>query len=110
MIDDGTVAGTWRRRWAGSGKAQRDRIKAWLRVLDGILAASHSEVRARVGFVKMAGIATDEAARYLEDRVAKLDRELEKWLKKDATGSVTGCSRAAADYGGQEGQGQARPG
>lgn len=97
-------AGTWAdnaKKQAGSGKAQRDRIKAWLRVLDGILAASPPEVRARVGgFVKMAGIATDEAAlRYLEDRVAKLDKELEKWLKKDATGSINRLfKRAAADY------------
>ena len=97
-------AGTWAdnaKKQAGSGKAQRDRIKAWLRVLDGILAASPPEVRARVGgFVKMAGIATDEAAlRYLEDRVAKLDKELEKWLKKDATGSINRLfKKAAADY------------
>jgi hypothetical protein len=86
-------AGTWAdnaKKQAGSGKAQRDRIKAWLRVLDGILAASPPEVRARVGgFVKMAGIATDEAAlRYLEDRVAKLNVELEKWLKKEYSANI----------------------
>lgn len=81
--------------------AQREKTRQLLRVLDGILAASPPEVRARVGgFVKMAGIATDEAAlRYLEDRVAKLDKELEKWLKKDATGSINRLfKKAAADY------------
>jgi hypothetical protein len=81
--------------------AQREKTRQLLRVLDGILAASPPEVRARVGgFVKMAGIATDEAAlRYLEDRVAKLDKELEKWLKKDAAGSINRLfKKAAADY------------
>ena len=74
---------------AGSGKAQRDRIKAWLRVLDGILAASLPKFAPAWGFVKMAGIATDEAAlRYLEDRVAKLDGELEKYLVKQARGQL----------------------
>lgn len=89
------------KKQAGSGKAQRDRIKAWLRVLDGILAAAPPEVRARVGgFVKMAGIATDDAAlRYLEDRVAKLDKELDKWLKKEGLKSLDKLfKKAAADY------------
>jgi len=89
------------KKQAGSAKAQRDRIKAWLRVLDGILAAAPPEVRARVGgYVKMAGIATDEAAlRYLEDRVGKLDRELDKWLKKEGTKSLEKLfKKAAADF------------
>lgn len=48
----------------------------------------------------MAGIATDEAAlRYLEDRVAKLDKELDKWLKKEGLKSLDKLfKKAAADY------------
>ena len=62
------------RKEAGSPKAQRDRLKAWLRLLDGILSAVPPEVRAKVGgYVKMAGLATDEAMlREVEARVAKI--------------------------------------
>lgn len=70
---------------AGSPKAQRDMLKAALRTLDGILAAAPPEVRARVGgYVKLAGLATDEAMlQEIERRIEKLNVELEKYLKKE---------------------------
>ena len=70
---------------AGSPKAQRENLKAALRVLDGILAAAPPEVRAKVGgYVKLAGLATDEAMlKEIERRIEKLNVELEKWLKKE---------------------------
>lgn len=64
-VDAKTEAEAWAnqaRKEAGSPKAQRDMLKAALRTLDGILAAAPPEVRARVGgYVKLAGLATDEA-------------------------------------------------
>ena len=73
------------KKQAGSPKAQRDMLKAALRTLDGILAAAPPEVRARVGgYVKLAGLATDEAMlQEIERRIDKLNVELEKWLKKE---------------------------
>ncbi|MBL9176508.1 MAG: hypothetical protein JNM65_00500 [Verrucomicrobiaceae bacterium] len=73
------------RKEAGSPKAQRDMLKAALRTLDGILAAAPPEVRAKVGgYVKLAGLATDEAMlKEIERRIEKLNVELEKWLKKE---------------------------
>lgn len=70
---------------AGSPKAQREMLKAALRTLDGILSAAPPEVRARVGgYVKLAGLATDEAMlKEIESRIEKLNVELEKWLKKE---------------------------
>lgn len=70
---------------AGSPKAQRDMLKAALRTLDGILAAAPPEVRAKVGgYVKLAGLATDEAMlQEIERRIEKLNVELEKYLKKE---------------------------
>jgi len=70
---------------AGSAKSQRDMLKAALRTLDGILSAAPPEVRARVGgYVKLAGIATDEQMlKEIERRIEKLNVELEKWLKKE---------------------------
>ena len=70
---------------AGSPKAQREMLKAALRTLDGILSAAPPEVRARVGgYVKLAGLATDEAMlKEIEARIEKLNVELEKWLKKE---------------------------
>jgi hypothetical protein len=70
---------------AGSPKAQREMLKGALRLLDGILAAAPPEVRARVGgYVKLAGLATDEAMLdEIERRIEKLNAELEKWLKKE---------------------------
>lgn len=75
---------------AGSPKAQREMLKAALRTLDGILAAAPPEVRARVGgYVKLAGLATDEAMlQEIERRIEKLNVELEKWLKKKLTESI----------------------
>ncbi len=73
------------KKQAGSPKAQRDMLKAALRTLDGILAAAPPEVRARVGgYVKLAGLATDEAMlQEIERRIDKLNVELEKYLKKE---------------------------
>jgi hypothetical protein len=73
------------RKRAGSPKAQRDMLKGALRTLDGILAAAPAEVRARVGgYVKLAGLATDEAMlQEIERRIDKLNVELEKYLKKE---------------------------
>jgi len=70
---------------AGSPKAQREMLKGALRLLDGILAAAPPEVRARVGgYVKLAGLATDEAMLdEIDRRIDKLNVELEKWLKKE---------------------------
>ncbi|MBK8093055.1 MAG: hypothetical protein IPK32_13970 [Verrucomicrobiaceae bacterium] len=78
------------RKTAGSAKAQREMLKAALRTLDGILAAAPPEVRAKVGgYVKLAGLATDEAMlAEIEKRIEKLNRELEKWLKKSATEAI----------------------
>jgi hypothetical protein len=75
---------------AGSPKAQRDMLKAALRVLDGILAAAPPEVRAKVGgYVKLAGLATDEAMlQEIERRIEKLNSELEKWLKKEGIAEI----------------------
>lgn len=73
------------KKQAGSPKAQRDMLKAALRTLDGILAAAPPEVRARVGgYVKLAGLATDEAMlAEIERRIDKLNVELEKYLVKE---------------------------
>jgi len=78
------------RETAGSPKAQRDMLKAALRTLDGILAAAPPEVRARVGgYVKLAGLATDEAMlAEIERRIDKMNRELEKYLKKEAVREI----------------------
>jgi hypothetical protein len=78
------------KKTAGSPKAQRDMLKAALRTLDGILSAAPPEVRARVGgYVKLAGLATDEAMlQEIERRVAKLNVELEKWLKKEGVAEI----------------------
>lgn len=75
---------------ATSPKAQRDMLKAALRTLDGILSAAPPEVRARVGgYVKLAGLATDEAMlKEIERRIEKLNVELEKWLKKEGVEQV----------------------
>jgi hypothetical protein len=79
------------RKTAGSAKAQRDMLKAALRTLDGILAAAPPEVRARVGgYVKLAGLATDEAMlAEIERRIDKLNVELEKYLKKQAVAEIS---------------------
>lgn len=73
------------RKEAGSPAAQRAMLKAALRTLDGILAAAPPEVRARVGgYVKLAGLATDEKMlQEIESRIEKLNVELEKWLRKE---------------------------
>ncbi len=78
------------RKAAGSPKAQRDMLKGALRLLDGILAAAPPEVRARVGgYVKLAGLATDEAMlQEIERRIEKLNVELEKWLKKEGVAEI----------------------
>jgi hypothetical protein len=78
------------RKTAGSPKAQRDMLKGALRTLDGILAAAPPEVRARVGgYVKLAGLATDEAMlQEIERRIDKLNVELEKYLKKEAVAEI----------------------
>jgi hypothetical protein len=75
---------------AGSPKAQREMLKAALRTLDGILAAAPPEVRVRVGgYVKLAGLATDEAMlQEIERRIDKLNAELEKYLKKEAVREI----------------------
>lgn len=82
---------TQAKKEAGSPKAQREMLKAALRTLDGILSAAPPEVRARVGgYVKLAGLATDEAMlQEIERRVAKLNVELEKWLTKQAREQLT---------------------
>lgn len=75
---------------ATSPKAQRDMLKGALRLLDGILAAAPAEVRAKVGgYVKLAGLATDEAMlQEIERRIEKLNSELEKWLKKEGIAEI----------------------
>ena len=75
---------------AGSPKVQRDMLKAALRTLDAILSAAPPEVRAKVGgYVKLAGLATDEAMlKEIERRIEKLNTELEKWLKKEGLAQV----------------------
>lgn len=78
------------RKEAKSPKSQREMLKGALRTLDGILSAAPPEVRARVGgYVKLAGLATDEAMLdEIERRIAKLNTELEKWLKKEGRGKL----------------------
>lgn len=78
------------RKEAGSPKAQRDMLKAALRTLDGILSAAPAAVRVKVGgYVKMAGLATDETMLdEIERRIEKLNTELEKWLKKEAASEI----------------------
>jgi GNAT superfamily N-acetyltransferase len=56
-----------------------------LRTLDAILSALPAEVRGKIGgYVKLAELSTDEARlQEIEKRVERMDRELEKWLRKD---------------------------
>ena len=72
---------------AGSPKAQRESLAAATRTIEGILAAVPPEVRARAdGYIgsRMAKLATDEARlKLIEETIAKLNVELEKWLKKE---------------------------
>lgn len=81
---------TAERKKATSPKSQREMLKGALRTLDGILSAAPPEVRVRVGgYVKLAGLATDEAMLdEIERRIAKLNTELEKWLKKEGRGKL----------------------
>lgn len=83
---------------AKSPRAVRDQLKAWLRLLDGILAAAPPEVRAKVGgYVKLAGLATDEAMlKEVERRIEKLGVELEKWLKKEGIAQIERLFKKAA--------------
>lgn len=89
------------RKDSGSAKVQRDRLKAMLRTLDAILSAAPPEVRAKVGgYVKLAGLATDEAMlKEIENRISKLDKELSKWLKKEGTEAIEALfKKAKADF------------
>lgn len=54
-----------------------------LGVLDGILSAVPAEIRGKVGgYTQLARISTNEAKlAFLKDRLAKVDTELERWLK-----------------------------
>jgi hypothetical protein len=101
------------RKTAGSPKAQRDMLKAALRTLDGILAAAPPEVRARVGgYVKLAGLATDEAMlAEIERRIDKMNVELEKWLKKEGRAELTRLFKRAApkNESGEKAQGKIGP-
>ena len=101
------------RKTAGSPKAQRDMLKAALRTLDGILAAAPPEVRARVGgYVKLAGLATDEAMlAEIERRIDKMNRELEKYLKKEGRAELTRLFKRAApkNESGEKAQGKIGP-
>ena len=101
------------RKTAGSPKAQRDMLKAALRTLDGILAAAPPEVRARVGgYVKLAGLATDEAMlAEIERRIDKMNRELEKYLKKEGRAELTRLFKKAApkNESGEKAQGKIGP-
>lgn len=86
---------------SASPKAQREMLKAGLRTLDALLSAFPPEVRAKVGgYVKLAGLATDEAMLdEIERRIAKLDEEATKWLRKEGLEAIEGLfKKAAADY------------
>jgi hypothetical protein len=78
----GSIANDRRQTEASSAKAS---LLASLRTLDAILSALPAEVRGKIGgYVKLAELSTDEARlQEIEKRVERMDRELEKWLRKD---------------------------
>lgn len=65
--------------------ATKDRLLSYLRLLDALLSPLPAEVRAKVGgFVQLAELSTDEArAREIARRVEVIDRELERYLRKE---------------------------
>jgi hypothetical protein len=75
---------------SGSASAQREMLKGSLRTLDALLSAFPADVRVKVGgYVKLAGLATDEAMlKEIERRIGKMAVELEKHLKKEATKQI----------------------
>ncbi|MFN0130809.1 MAG: JAB domain-containing protein [Verrucomicrobiales bacterium] len=68
---------------------RRDLLRG-LVALDALLLRFPPEVRARVGgFVKLASLSTNEAReRYLVGRVARLDAELERFLRREYTAQL----------------------
>jgi hypothetical protein len=89
------------RQKAGSNKTQRDILKGGLRTLDALLSAFPPEVRVKVGgYVKLAGLATDEAMLdEIERRIVKLEEEATKWLRKEGLETIEALfKKAAADY------------
>ncbi|CAB4163446.1 hypothetical protein UFOVP813_22 [uncultured Caudovirales phage] len=86
---------------SGNASTQRKMLQGGLRTLDALLSAVPAEVRAKVGgYVKLAGLATDEAMlKEIERRIAKMDEELTKWLRKEGLETIEALfKRAAADY------------
>ncbi len=71
------------------GKSRRDMLR-FLQALDTILMPFPVEVRAKVGgFIKLASLGTNAAMeRYIIDRVATLDRELERFLQQEYRKSI----------------------
>ena len=62
----------------------REEILRSMALLDGILKAVPPEIRGKVGgYTQLARITTNEARlRYLKEKLAKVDVELEKWLRE----------------------------
>jgi hypothetical protein len=63
--------------------SDKQEILRALGVLDGILSSVPAEIRGKIGgYTQLARIATNEAKlSFLKDRLAKVDRELEKYLR-----------------------------
>jgi len=63
----------------------RQRLLRALAMLDGILSVLPPEVRGRIGgYTQLAKLGTDEARlKFLNERIAKADAEIEKWLGKE---------------------------
>lgn len=68
----------------------RAKMLASIRTLDAILSALPAEVRGRVGgYARLASLTTDEARlKFIQERAAKIDEELEKFMKKDFTSQI----------------------
>jgi hypothetical protein len=74
----------------GAPKVGRARLLAALRTLDAILSTLPAELRGKIGgYIQLAKFTTDEARlKEIERRVERMDRELEKWLRKDITEQI----------------------
>lgn len=73
-----------RATYTAEGAQRRDMLR-WLSALDTILMPFPAEVRGKVGgFVKLAGLRTNASMEtYLKDRVDKLDKVLEEYLRTE---------------------------